>query len=291
MLKKNVCATILIDKPMKKNDINVYLDGEFVSYTSILAPLTLYAYGSYTTLKYSPQGALFLDKHLQRLQYNCQELNIQYPSDEKIVNAIKSTIEKNDYTNKDVIVRVSLFPEEIKWANPQEIKNTPCSILVTTREMYFLPRNFKLKTVNLTRNLPHLKTVTYVVNFIAKAQAREAGYHDGLFVNENSNITEGTAWNIFFIKNNSVITPCPKSGILEGITRGAIINICNELDINISAETMPLDEIGFYEAAFTTNASQGPHGVEQIDDHTYDINHPALLKIKQAYGNLPIKQL
>lgn len=276
---------------MSRNHNYAYLSGNFMPYENILAPISLYAYGAYTTMKYSPEGLLFFDRHLERLKYNCIELNIKYPGDDRIIEGINRTLDENNYRGKDIIVRVTLFPESISWANPHEIKNTPCMILVTTREMYFLPMNFKLKTVNLTRNLPHLKTINYTVNFLAKAQAREAGYHDGLFINKVGHITEGTAWNIFFIRDSKVFTPSTESGILEGITRGAIINICNSLNIPFSAEEISLDSLKDFETAFITNSSQGPHAVMQINDIEYNIKNDTLLKLKEEYSTLALAKM
>lgn len=268
-----------------------YISGKFVPIDEILSPLSLYSYGSFTTIKYTPDGLLFLDKHLERLIYNCKELHIKYPSDEKIIEGIKETLNANSCRNKDVIIRVTLFPETINWANPQFIKDTPCAIMVTTREMYYLPMNFKLKTIKLSRHMPHLKTTNYTVNLMAKAQAKEADCHDGLFINDKGNITEGTAWNIFFIKGSKIYTPPLESGLLEGITRGAIINICNKTNTELIIEKIPHNSINNYEAAFTTNATQGPHAVMQIDDIEYDINHPTFKILKEEYNKIPLVKL
>lgn len=268
-----------------------YLSGKFVSVDEILAPLSLYAYGAFTTLKYSPDGLFFLDKHLERLKYNCKELMIRYPGDEQIIDGIKETINKNACRNKDAIIRVTLFPEHINWHNPQFIKDTPSSILVTSREMYYLPQNYKLKTVNLTRHMPHLKTVNYTVNLIAKAEAKEAGFNDALFVGRDGNVTEGTAWNIFFIKDGKVYTPPTESGLLEGITRGAIIQICKKLNIELLAENINISELNTFEAAFITNATQGPHPVMQLDQANYDIFNPVLIKMKEEYNTIKATKL
>jgi branched-subunit amino acid aminotransferase/4-amino-4-deoxychorismate lyase len=268
-----------------------YLSGKLIPVEDIIAPLSLYAYGAFTTIKYTPDGLLFLDKHLERLKYNCEELSINFPGDESIVDAIKNTLNANSCRNKDVIIRVTLFPQTINWANPHFIKDTPCAILVTTREMYYLPQNFKLKTIKLTRHLPHLKTINYTVNLMAKGQAREAGYHDGLFVNNDNNITEGTAWNIFFIKENKLYTPPLDTGLLEGTTRGAIIKLCQSLKINLVKVDIPVTSLNEYEAAFITNATQGPHGVMQIDDIEYSIDNELYGQIKEEYKKIPLIKL
>ena len=276
---------------MIKTENFVYLSGKFIDFENIVAPLSMYGYGAYTTLKYSPDGVLMLDKHLERLQYNCKELNIEYPSNEKIIKAIIDTINKNGHANKDVIVRISLFPDHISWANPQEIKSTPCAILVSCREMYYLPQSYKIKTEMLSRHMPHLKTISYIVNFMAKSSAREAGYHDGLFVNDKSNIAEGTAWNIFFIREEKVFTPPTESGLLAGITRGSILEICKKLEIEIIMEDIPLESISNYEAAFQTNATQGPHAIMQIDETMFDINNETFRLIKNEHNQLPLTKL
>lgn len=274
---------------MNKN--YVYISGKFVPYEEILAPVSLYAYGAYTSIKYTPDGLLFMEKHLDRLRYNCQELYIPYPGDDKIVDAIKETLDFNEARNKELILRVNLFPESISWANPHQIKNTPCAIMVNFREMYYLPQNYTLKTVNFTRNLPHLKTTNYVVNFMAKAQAREQNCHDAVLVNKEGNITEGTAWNIFFIKDSKVFTPPSESGLLKGITREAIINICSKLKIELVKKVVPVTSINEYESAFITNASQGPHAVMQIDNVMYSIDNPTLTAIKEEFNKIPLAKL
>lgn len=276
-----------------KTSINyAFLTDRFLESSDLhLTPVALYGYGAFTSIKYAPDGLLFLDKHLDRLKYNCRELNMPYPTDDKIVDAIKATLEKNNMLEMEVIVRVTLFPEYISWADPQKIKETPCAILVTTREMYHLPADFSLKTVHLERPLAHLKTTNYVVNMMAKAEAREHGYHDALFVNNHDNITEGTAWNIFFIKNNKVYTPSVEGGLLSGITRKAIFKVCQDNNIDLISDNIHKDSINDYAAAFTTNASQGPHCIYKIDDHVYDCHNSLLALIKKAYNLFPKTKL
>lgn len=292
MLQK--CFSIINQVKLKMNPQNanhVYLSGNLISYDQILAPLSLFGYGAFTSIKYSSEGFLFLEKHFDRLKYNCHELKINYPGDYKIVEAIKSLLIANNLFDSECIIRVTLFPEELNWANPQNVKDSKSSILVTTRQMYHLPLDFSMKTVRMTRNMPHLKTTNYVVNMLAKAEARELGYYDALFVSQEGLITEGTASNIFFIQNDNIYTPNIDVGLLEGITRATVIQLCKDLNISLIPSNIGINKLKDFQSAFITNASQGAHPVELIDDYKFDTSHPLLTQIKCAYDKLPKTKL
>ncbi|MBA2652770.1 MAG: aminotransferase class IV [Tatlockia sp.] len=125
-----------------------------------------------------------------------------------------------------------------------------------------------------------LKTVNYLEAIIARRQAEATGADDVLFFNFKNQATETTIANLFIIKNNRLLTPPLKSGVLAGIIRRRLLTLCKEQ--GIACVETELNKISLIQAdaAFTTNALQGIRKIGSCDGHVYNVNH-ALIDLAQ----------
>src|SRR3972149_6714496 len=62
----------------------------------------------------------------------------------------------------------------------------------------------------------------------ARVEALNEGYDEAIMLNNQGKIAEGSAENIFVLKNDQIITPPLTAGVLEGITRDSVIHIIKE---------------------------------------------------------------
>lgn len=278
-------------KSLPANEKSVLANGKFVRSDNVLSPMTMYGYGAYTAFKYSPDGILNLNDHLRRLEYNCKQLGFPYASDKTVINAIKKTLEKNACLDKEVSVRVTVYPREVNWNNLLELEKKPCEIMVQILDSCELPKDYKIKSVKLTRHLPDMKTVDRVVNVKAKLEALKSGYNDGMFVNDDGHVTEGTTWNIFFVKDFKVYTPATTDGLLKGTTRTMIANMCKKLNLRLVEEPVPLNSIGNFDSAFITNALIGIKPINKIDNSKYDVNNKVIKELQDEFSKLPLTKL
>ena len=91
-----------------------------------------------------------------------------------------------------------------------------------------------------------MKSGNYLNNLLSYLTASDAGYDDALLPDQQGFITEGTTFNIFYVKRGIVATPPLDVGILDGVTRRAIINLCVELGIPCREVRFPKEYL--YEA-------------------------------------------
>ena len=119
--------------------------------------------------------------------------------------------------------------------------------------------------------LLQFKTTCFLENNLALKQARQNGYYEALFLNEKGEITEGCISNIFFVKDQAIVTPSLDSGLLPGITRGKIINILFQKGIRVKERPVFLKELFYFKAAFLTNAIIEVMPIIQIGDIKYPI--------------------
>ncbi|MFC1483243.1 branched-chain amino acid transaminase [Candidatus Margulisiibacteriota bacterium] len=93
----------------------------------------------------------------------------------------------------------------------------------------------------------------YVNSAFSKTEALMHGYDEAIVLNNDGHISEGSAENIFFVRDNKLITPPVNANILEGITRTAIIDLAKkELGIEVIERQVDRSELYVSDEIFFT---------------------------------------
>lgn len=108
------------------------------------------------------------------------------------------------------------------------------------------------------------------------------GGYEALLVNEKGQITEGSRSNIFFLKNDTLVT-APDNMILCGITRKHILDICRENNIKVRLACVRADRISDYDAIFMTGTSPMVLPFSSVDDKVFRVRLPLVEKLRKLY--------
>lgn len=101
---------------------------------------------------------------------------------------------------------------------------------------------------------------------LARVEALNNGYDEAIMLNYHGKITEGSAENIFVIRNGEIFTPPLTSGILEGITRDSAIQILRADGQNVIERELDRDDIYSADEIFMTGTAAEVKSVAQVDD-------------------------
>src|SRR5690606_14517151 len=112
---------------------------------------------------------------------------------------------------------------------------------------------------------PKIKSLNYLNNILVKIQANLAGVEEAIVLNAQGYVTEGSGDNIFIVKNGVVTTPPSWIGALEGITRAAIIDICNKLGYPVKEEPFALHDVYVADEVFLTGTAAEVIAVREVD--------------------------
>lgn len=100
---------------------------------------------------------------------------------------------------------------------------------------------------------------------LARVEALEDGYDESIMLNSQGKIAEGSAENIFVVKDGQIITPPLTAGILEGITRDSVIQIIEENGGYVIEGDLERDDLYSAEEVFMTGTAAEVKSVTQID--------------------------
>src|SRR5262249_46345661 len=80
---------------------------------------------------------------------------------------------------------------------------------------------------------PRIKSLNYLNNIMAKMEGVQAGCPEAIMLNHKGEVAECTAENLFLVKRGVLKTPPPDAGILEGITRGVVMELARAAGIEV----------------------------------------------------------
>ena len=196
----------------------------------------LYGDGVFEGLR-SYGGKVFrLDEHLDRLWNSAKAIWLEIPmSREEMAQAVNETLKANGLADGYIRLVVTrgagtLGLDPNRTANPQVIIITD-HIALYPEELY--RKGLEIVTVSTMRNHPaalnpRIKSLNYLNNILAKIEGLQAGCIEALMLNHKGEVAECTGDNIFLVRDGVLLTPPTDAGILEGITRDAVIELARE---------------------------------------------------------------
>jgi branched-chain amino acid aminotransferase len=132
-------------------------------------------------------------------------------------------------------------------------------------------------------------TGSYINSAFAKTDAQRAGFDEAIILNQDGHICEGSAENVFLIRNGVVITPPITDNILEGITRQTVITLLrDELGVNVVERSIDRSEIYLANEAFFTGTGVQITAVTRVDYRQIGAGQmgPVTTKLRELFFNV-----
>ena len=228
-------------------------------------------------------GRVFrLAQHVDRLFESAQSIHLKIPmSREDMARAVVDTMAVNGL--KDAYIRVvvtrgggSLGLDPRKTTDPQVIIITD-AISLYPPELY--DHGLKIVTAGTMRNHPsalnpRIKSLNYLNNIMAKVEAINAGCLEALMLNHKGEVAECTGDNIFIIRKGAIHTPPIDAGILEGITRDAVIELTRAAGIAIFERSMDRHDVYTADECFLTGTAAEVIPVVECDGRSIGDGKP-----------------
>ncbi|MCH8557496.1 MAG: aminotransferase class IV [Balneolia bacterium] len=124
----------------------------------------------------------------------------------------------------------------------------------------------------------------YAPNVMELNKAKSQGFDDALLNDAEGNVSCTTTANVFFVKDNEIITPWLQSGALHGITRKLLIGVLLEKGIHVNEKPVTRAEAEECDAAFITSSVREISAVTRLGEFEKDAHHPLLQDVMQTFA-------
>ncbi len=259
---------------MSDRDGKIWMDGQLVDWRDakihVLSHTLHYGCGAfegvraYNTVKGT---AIFrLREHTERLFNSAQILRMKIPFTPAEVMAAQCEVVRVNKLESCYLRPLTWIGDEKLGVNP---KGNTIHLMIAAWPWgaYLgeegLKRGIRVKTSSYTRHhvnitMTQAKAVSnYTNSILANMEATEDGYDEALLLDASGFVSEGAGENIFVIKGGVVYTPDLSAGALNGITRGTVFAICQDLGLKLVEKRITRDEVYISdEACFTGTAAE-----------------------------------
>ena len=283
----------------KNKDIFININGELFhrnkAKISVFDSGFLLGDGVWEGIRLHESKLVFIEDHLDRLYASAKgiSMDIGYKK-EDIIYQINDVLNRNNM-NDNVHIRliISRGDKITPYQNPNA--NVGSVNLVIIPEYKKTDPKTYTKGVEIGRvpNIrpndsilsPHYNTLSKLNCILASIEANKLGYDEGIMNDMNGNISTCNSTNLFFIKNDKVLTSTGEY-CLNGITRGKAISVCNQNNIACSETDFTFEDIENCNEAFVTGTFAGIIPVSQLEGRKLEsTNSDSLVnKIRALYN-------
>jgi len=284
----------------------IWMNGKFIPWeeatTHVLSHTIHYGNGiieGTKAYKTNKGYAIFrLNDHTKRLLESAKMTLINVPYTVEELNAAQiELIRKNEFIGDNVYIRPFAFLGYGVMGVYH--KNAPVETVLAAWEWgaYLgeegLKRGIRLKISSFSRpantsNMGKAKaTANYLNSQLAKYEAIECGYDEGLLLDDQGYVAEATGAAFFMIREGKLITP-PSDNALESITQRTVIELAEDMGIEVVRRRITREELYIAEEAFLTGTAAEVTPVREIDGRIIGKGErgPITEKIQSTYFDM-----
>lgn len=262
---------------------------------SILDHGLLYGDGVFEGIRFYRGRAFRLDAHLDRLYRSAAALRLGVPYDrpalrDEVAKTIAAFPADDGYLRL-VVTRgegkLGLDPESCARPNVFMIADKLAMVDQATRQ-----RGARV-IVAATRRLapdgldPRVKSLNYLNHILARIEATNAGADEAILLNGSGHVAEGTADNVFVVRDGVLLTPPPSDGALEGITRSVVMELADQEKIAVRETSLGPYDLYTADECFLTGTGAELIPVREVDGRpTGKSPGPVFQRLSQAFARL-----
>ena len=274
----------------------VFLNGHFLPEAQAVVPVNdrgfLLGDGFFETMRVVNGRPFRIAQHLERMTRGADFLKIKPPFiPNELEKFAAQLIEQNNMP--DAILRVMLTRGPGERGYSPKNAGTP-TLVMTLHAAPPLENPVEWNLVTSSFHIPStdplssFKTTSKILHVMARAEAAEKGADEALLINTNGEVAETAGGNLFWVYQDEICTAPSGRGVLPGITRAVVLEICRTLGLEVNKRVIKPEALRNSAGIFVTQSALGIIPVSSFDGEPVAPS-PLVDQIAQAYNEMLAK--
>jgi branched-chain amino acid aminotransferase len=279
--------------------MTVFLNGKFVPAHEAVVPVNdrgfMYGDGLFETTRIVGGRAFRMAQHLERMVRGADYLKIPMPYPPKeIQKFVTQLVEMNSMP--EGVLRITLTRGSGERGYTPAMSEKPF-LVMTLHPLPPMPAEGPLQWSMITSSyhvpasgaISSFKTTSKILHVFARIEAHERGADEALLLNTNGEVAETAGGNIFWVYQNSICTVPTGRGVLPGITRAVVLEICQSLGLETNKRVIKPQHLRNAEGIFVSQSVLGIVPVVAFDGE-HVVPSPLVDQIASAYNEMLLKE-
>jgi branched-chain amino acid aminotransferase len=222
----------------------------------------LYGDGIYETVRANDYQIFQWPAHYRRLKQSAARIELKCPwSSQFLLRGAVQILKANKSPNGSIRITVGRGPGPLGLDPSVCPRPTLAMLLHPERPVERLRKTgVSIGIPKVRRNHPlcldpQIKSNNSLNTILAKMEAKKMGVFEAVLLNLDGHLTEGTTTNIFFVQHGRIYTPALSCGLLEGVTRGAVIQLARRAGYRIQEGRYTLADLRRADEVFLTSTT------------------------------------
>jgi len=215
---------------------------------------------------------LFVREHMERIRNSAKMLLMEnLPPVDELVEIVLETVRRNGF-RQDIYIRPSFYKSTRAIGVRLHHLEHELYVIVTPFGNYVdVEHGIRVMSSSWRRNADEAlpargKLVGGYVNMaFQKSEAELNGFDEALVMTPDGHASEGSAANLFVVRNGVVLTPPVSDDILEGVTRNAILNLAKDLGYPTEVRSIDRSELYVCDEIFMCGTGVQVSPVVEVD--------------------------
>lgn len=237
-----------------------------------------------------------LKEHIDRLVRNCRILCMEIPETAEDIENICIELVKRSGFKEGVYIRPIIYKSELSLGPLLKgVESKLCCYVIKLGDYCDIQSGLDVCVTSWRRLSDNAipsrvkATGSYINSALAASEAKQAGFSEAIFLNENGMVVEGSAMNIFLVYQGELITPPRSESILVGITRNTVIELAKkELGLNVIERPIARTELYIADEIFFCGTGAQVAPVRSVDRRIIGDGKPGPItkKLQEIYFNV-----
>jgi D-alanine transaminase len=221
----------------------------------------LFGDGVYEVIPVYGLNLLRIDEHLQRLQNSLSRISLDNPLDDAEWKSVfNSLLDKNPGDDRAIYLQITRGAYPVRDLKIQQNNTKPTVFMMVLKmnpvDVKDLQKGMKTVTIDDFRwHACDIKSISLVANVMMREQAAQADVTDAILVRDG-HVTEGTASNIFIVKNGVLVTPPTSKHLLPGITRDLVLELARANGVKCEVRNIQQAELNTADEIWMTSSTR-----------------------------------
>jgi branched-chain amino acid aminotransferase len=221
----------------------------------------------YETLRTYEGKPFLFSRHFARLEHSARAIELKLPwTKSKTLEEVRATLIPGECRIRVVITRgVGDVEADIETCTDPAVIIIVVPLIPVPERVYQQGVDVVISTVRRSTRFADIKTGSLIHQVLARREAKLKHAYEAILLTADDKLSDGITSNIYMIRDGKLLTPSRDAGIVDGITRGVVLELARDMGLHVAEGLFETNEIHRAQEMFLTSSTREVVPIARVD--------------------------